>query len=104
MPSPFLSIIICTRNRADELVNCLPELARQAKHFSDVEVVIVDNGSTDDTKAVVNQASAHHGFIFRYETEPTAGLSRARNRGCAVALGEVLAYVDDDVRIGPVWI
>src|SRR5690348_12990589 len=97
----LLSVIICTRNRASEIAECLPGLAEQAKQFSDVEVLVVDNGSTDNTKETVQQLSDRFQFPFRYVFEPIAGLCQARNRGAAEAQAEVLAYIDDDERIGP---
>lgn len=103
MSDVLLSLIVCTRNRADELVNCLPALAKQARDFPDVEVVIVDNASTDKTREVVERASAEYGFAFRYTYEARAGLCRARNHGRMAASGAVLAYVDDDVILGADW-
>jgi len=103
MPSTFLSVIVCTRNRADELAGCLPLLANQARSLPDVEVLVVDNGSTDNTREVVERVSSESRFAIRYTHEPEAGLCRARNHGRAAARGEVLAYVDDDVRVRPGW-
>jgi glycosyltransferase involved in cell wall biosynthesis len=100
----FLSIVICSRNRAHEIVNCLPGVAAQAKMFSDVEVIIVDNGSTDNTKEVVQQMSASLQFSFRYIFEPIAGLCQARNRGRQEAKGTVLAYLDDDAILKDRWV
>lgn len=104
MKEKLLSVIICTRNRADELVNCLPELTRQAKELSDVEIVIVDNGSTDGTRELVSRMSSEFGYQYCYAYEAEAGLGRARNRGRATASGEVIAYIDDDVVIRPGWL
>lgn len=100
----FLSIIICTRNRADEVADCLPAVAAQARNFADVEVIVVDNGSTDDTKATVEACAEKNDYAFRYVLEPVAGLCQARNRGRREARGSVLAYIDDDVRLQPEWI
>lgn len=100
----LLSIIICTRNRANEVVNCLPVVGSQAKEFGDVEVVVIDNGSTDNTKEVVEQCSAQTPYPFRYVFEPIAGLCQARNRGRAEARGSVLAYIDDDEILGDGWV
>ena len=99
-----ISIIICTRDRAGELANCLPETVRQAKTFDDVEVIVVDNGSADDTLGVVNRISLELGFRIRYVFEPIPGLSNARNRGRQEAVGRVLAFIDDDVIIGGHWV
>jgi len=100
----LLSIIICSRNRARELEECLPLVAKQAILFPDTEVIIVDNGSADDTKAVVTTASVQNNYTFRYIFEPVPGLCQARNRGRQEAKGKVLAYIDDDVRLGEGWI
>jgi glycosyltransferase involved in cell wall biosynthesis len=100
----LLSIIICTRNRATEVVDCLPEVARQAREFADVEVIVVDNGSTDNTREVVENAVRTHNYPFRYIFEPVAGLCQARNRGRAEAKGRILTYIDDDERAAPNWI
>ena len=100
----LLSVIICTRNRADEIVNCLPEVARQAREFMDVEVVVVDNGSTDNTKQVIAELSKSEDYPFRYVFEPVAGLCQARNRGRTEARGKVLSYIDDDLIIEEGWI
>jgi len=100
----FLSIIICTRNRVREVAECLPEVAAQARNFTDVEVIIVDNGSTDNTKETVESCAENFSYPFRYVLEPIAGLCQARNCGRAEAKGEVLAYIDDDVRLQPEWI
>ncbi|HXG82927.1 MAG TPA: glycosyltransferase family A protein [Pyrinomonadaceae bacterium] len=100
----LLSIIICTRNRALEIADCLPEVGRQAKEFPDAEVIVVDNGSTDNTKEIVENFSKEVSYSFRYVFEPVAGLCQARNRGRAEARGKVLAYIDDDVRLQPEWI
>lgn len=104
MSSVFLTIIICTRNRADEVNDCLVLVTKQAKLFNDIEVVVVDNGSADNTKDVVKNISGEFDFIIRYIYEPIFGLCQARNRGREIAGGKVLAYIDDDVRIGNEWI
>ena len=100
----FLSIIICSRNRAHEIVNCLPPLAEQARQFGDVEVIVVDNGSTDNTKQVVEEAKKKTSYPFRYVLESIPGLCQARNRGRDEAEGKVLAYIDDDAIVKPGWI
>ena len=103
-PPIFLSIIICSRNRAHEIVNCLPGIASQAKNFSDVEVIVVDNGSTDNTREVVNEFGTKLQYPFRYIYEGIPGLCQARNRGRAEAKGTVLAYLDDDSLLKEGWI
>ncbi len=99
----FLSIIICSRNRAHEIVNCLPGVAAQARMIPDAEVIVVDNGSTDNTKQVVEKIAAGLNYPFRYVYEPIPGLCQARNTGRAGATGKVLAYLDDDALLKPKW-
>ena len=100
----LLSIIICTRNRAEELAGCVRSIVPQAGEFDDVEILVVDNGSTDNTSEVVERISEETGGPIRYVFEPVAGLCQARNRGRAEARGRVLAYLDDDVIIGDEWV
>lgn len=96
------SIVVCTRNREAQLGECLSHLAAQVVSGAGVpgdatlEVVVVDNGSTDGTPAVVRAWCAADPGRRRAVHEPVAGLSRARNRGVAAARGEVVLFVDDD--------
>ena len=104
MSSVFLTIIICTRNRASELNHCLPLVVEQAKMFTDVEVLVIDNGSEDNTKNIVENLSKEHNFEIRYICEPIVGLCQARNRGRQESRGKVLAYTNDDIRINRDWV
>jgi len=99
-----LSVIVCTRNRADELVNCLQELGEQTKEIEGVEIIIVDNGSTDHTKEVAARFTTDPNSRCRYVYEPVPGLCTARNRGRVAAGGIVLAYIDDDAVPHPGWV
>ena len=84
------SVIIATRNRADRLDAALASLRLQGAG-PPAEIIVVDNGSTDGTRTIVEQ----HGV--RYEYEPVANRARARNRGVSAATGSYLLFVDDDV-------
>ncbi|MBM9467868.1 glycosyltransferase family 2 protein [Nakamurella leprariae] len=97
-----ISVVVCTRNRPDELVGCLDGLA--ALRDPDVEIVIVDNAPSDDRTEQVVRRYAARDPRFRYVREPRPGLSCARNRGLLEATGELLAYTDDDVRVDPDWL
>jgi len=95
---PLLSIVICTFNRAERLGDlCTQLLAEQRSNF---EVVVVDDGSTDDTRAVVMGLDDER---VRYVHQTNGGLSVARNTGLREAEGEVVAFVDDDDRPVPAW-
>jgi hypothetical protein len=69
---------------------------------SDVEVLVVDNASTDRTRSVVDQFRA--ALPIRYFFEPTSGVSRARNHALRVARGTWILWTDDDVDVGLGWL
>jgi glycosyltransferase involved in cell wall biosynthesis len=68
------------------------------------EVLVVDNNSRDQTRAVVEEFCRQHPGRFRYLLEPQQGLSQARNSGIREAHGEILAFLDDDVTVEPTWL
>jgi GT2 family glycosyltransferase len=92
-----ISVVICTRNRPVELARCLVSLARQT--HPPCEIVVVDNGSSD---ARTREAARTHGAI--YLREDRVGLDVARNTGARAAIGEIVAYTDDDVVVHPRWL
>ncbi len=97
---PKLSIVICTYNRAHFLGDTLKSLADQGFPASDYELLLVDNASTDATPTLAQDfASTHADVPFRYVLETRQGLSNARNRGIAEAQGDVVVFLDDDVRL-----
>lgn len=101
----MISVILCTYNRAASLAVVLEDLGRQAVSAGlDWELVVVDNNSRDDTRAVVGEFAARAPMPVRYLFEPRQGKSRALNTGIAEARNEYLALTDDDVRIGPGWV
>jgi glycosyltransferase involved in cell wall biosynthesis len=101
MADAAVSVVVCTRNRAAYLRDCLSSLVAGALRDAD-EVLVVDNGSSDDTAAVATDAASRFRAL-RYVFEPRAGLSHARNAGIEHATGEVLAYLDDDALVTPGW-
>jgi glycosyltransferase involved in cell wall biosynthesis len=98
---PRVSVVVCSRNRARLLDRCLASLAG-CSGLDEAEVIVVDNGSTDGTPAVAERWSS--ALPLRYEREPRTGLSNARNRALEVARSEVIAFLDDDVLVEPVWL
>lgn len=104
-----ISVIICTRNRAASLCETLEVVLDQSpsKEFN-YEIVVVDNGSTDNTCQVIAELIAtvpvkHHGRLrYCFETQP--GLSHARNLGLKVAQGDILVFTDDDIWPEAVWL
>jgi glycosyltransferase involved in cell wall biosynthesis len=101
--APLFSVVICTYNRAELLRGALESLARQQLDPACFEVLVVDNGSTDQTGAVAAEFCARQSNV-RYIVEPRQGLSHARNRGFAEARGSYIAYSDDDNRLPPEWL
>ena len=101
-PTPSLSVVLCTYNRADLLVDALQALVDQSADSPPYEVVVVDNNSTDRTREVV-ESFVPRGIV-RYTFEPRQGLSSARNHGTSVARSELVAFTDDDVRVTPTWV
>lgn len=97
-----ISAIICTLNRAAYLEKAIQSLVHQTLPKEQYEVIVVDNGSTDDTKAVV-EGFEHFGNL-RYIQEPIIGLSQARNTGWQKAKGEYIAYLDDDAIACKDWL
>ena len=75
-----MSIVICTLNRCDMLERAIASLLVQTCDASSIEIIVVDNGSTDATKSVVLRMAATD-MRLRYVHEATLGLSHARNRG-----------------------
>ena len=101
MKTPLVTVIICTRNRARLLDQSLRSVLRQTLPRDQYEVLVVDNGSTDDTPAV---CAAHAAAGVRRIVEPVAGLSRARNVGWREAQGPVVGYLDDDGQAMEGWL
>jgi glycosyltransferase involved in cell wall biosynthesis len=95
MAGADVSIVICTRNRAEKLRACLEHVAEIATTRS-WEVVVVDNGSTDDTRRVVGEAQGRSAVPLQVLEEPVPGVSRARNLGWRSSSGAIVAYIDDD--------
>ncbi|MEG3082707.1 glycosyltransferase family 2 protein [Sphingomonas sp. PB2P12] len=93
-----VSLLICTRNRAGSLAATLDSVTRAAAHAGAValEVVLVDNGSVDDTPQQLAAWQAIQAFPVHRVREPRPGLARARNTGLALCTGRIVSLTDDD--------
>jgi GT2 family glycosyltransferase len=98
-----ISVIIATFNRAALLDECLDHLGRQ-RFIEGDEVIVVDNGSTDSTPAVIARHRRSSCVPLRHLEEPLPGKSAALARALALADGEILAFTDDDVNVGDSWL
>ena len=98
---PLISIIICTYNRAEILSKCLASLLDVAIPMYPVEILVIDNNSSDHTSDTTRQfiSLSSEKYIARYILESTVGLSYARNTGLDQAHGNWVFYLDDDAMI-----
>ena len=102
--SPAGSVIVPTRNRAQLVERLLTQLAAlpadPAHDGVSYEVIVVDEGSTDETPALLDSFARRHGFRIIRHDEPV-GLPAARNVGLARAIGEFVGWIDDDDLTAP---
>jgi GT2 family glycosyltransferase len=94
---PRVSVVVCTYNGGRTLDQCLRSLGEL--DYPDYEVIVVDDGSTDDVREIVGRFPA-----VRAVHQPNRGLSAARNAGLHAATGAVVAYTDDDCFADPDWL
>jgi len=94
---PFVSVIVCSYNGGRTLATCLDSLGKL--NYSDYEIILVDDGSTDGTRDIAEQFPH-----VRYIYQENHGLSHARNTGAAAAEGEVFAYTDSDCMADVDWL
>jgi glycosyltransferase involved in cell wall biosynthesis len=89
------SLIICTRNRSSQLARTLAEVDKLATDLR-WELIVVDNGSSDDTMRVLDAYGATGTTQLVVVCESKAGLSRARNAGIKASSGQLVVFIDDD--------
>lgn len=99
----ILSVIIPTHNHCSLLQAALNSLEMQTLPRSDFEILVIDNGSTDNTKEIVELAQHRLGNV-RYFYEPTPGLHVGRHLGLKMAKSDILVYADDDIEAFPTWL
>jgi glycosyltransferase involved in cell wall biosynthesis len=92
-----LTIVVCTRNRGNQLRTCLDSITRAIERQSrSMEVIIVDNASTDNTRQVAQEWALASRIPARVVVENRPGLAVARNTAVQNAQGNVIAFTDDD--------
>ena len=93
--APLTSLIVCTRDRADKLTHCLACIKRMRPPF-EWELLVVDNGSTDDTASLIKRfiSTFPHPARYLYVGEP--GCGAGRNAAIGLSRGKILAFTDDD--------
>jgi mycofactocin glycosyltransferase len=96
---PSISIIIPTRDRGELLVECLESLYTQDYPSNRIEIIVVDDGSLDETQKFVSGCSCK--LLTNHQSR---GQSYCRNIGARQATGEILAFLDDDCVAGRAWL
>lgn len=98
--SLLVSIIIPTFNRSDMLEFTLPRIVELTHTYKQLEIILVDNNSSDNTKAVADRyvEKIHYEFVAKQ------GKNNALNRAIDIARGEILVFIDDDVTPAPKWL
>jgi GT2 family glycosyltransferase len=96
-------VIICTRNRPALLQACVHSLLLQDYPRSAFEIIVVDDGSTDETASVLGTMRRSHPGLVVIRQEHL-GPALARNRGAAAATGAILAFLDDDAEAPAGWL
>ncbi len=96
LPWPRISVVVCSCNGGRTIRDACEGLRRL--DYPNYEVIVVDDGSNDDTAAIAGQ------YDVRLIRTPNRGLSSARNTGLAAATGEIVAYLDDDAYPDPHWL
>ena len=102
---PFVSVILPTHNRSAMLRDCLENgLYRQTYQADSWELILIDDGSTDDTQQVMDELVPHcPAHVRRFKLEGV-GAAAARNFGMRQARGPIVAHLDDDGRPLPNWL
>lgn len=98
-PLPAISVIVPVYNVERYLPACLDSLLAQS--FDDFEILIIDDGSTDDSATLIARYAEDHPTRIRALSKPNGGLGDARNFGMERARGEYLSFVDSDDTIEP---
>jgi glycosyltransferase involved in cell wall biosynthesis len=101
---PSVSVIVPTYNRAVSLEDTLRDLISQDYPAGLLEIVVVDNSSTDHTEEVVRRAAAASSFPLAFYRKENRGPAASRNFGIARSSGDILAFTDSDCRASALWV
>ena len=98
---PSLTVAVCTKDRSDDLENCLRQLLKIRSEYPEqnIDVVVIDNAPTTERTRDLVAAQPD----VRYSLEPKEGLNFARNRALQISTAEIIAFIDDDVTIDHGW-
>lgn len=99
MNTPYFSVIIPTFNRAHLIASTLNDVLIQS--FSNFELIIIDDGSSDETKNVIETIKDHR-IIYQYQIN--SGVSAARNHGAKIAQSDYIVFLDSDDKVSSDWL
>lgn len=99
-----VTVAICTHNRAKDTGEAIESVLAQSFEREQIEIVVIDNRSTDNTADVVKELARLHGPQVRYILENKLGLSVARNLAIREANGEYILFLDDDALASRQWV
>ena len=97
---PLVTVAVCSYNGAARIGRTIDSLLAQSLGSPDLEILVIDNASSDGTSDV----ALAYGPRVRVAFEPRPGLSAARNRALVEATGGVIAFIDDDAEGHPTWV
>jgi cellulose synthase/poly-beta-1,6-N-acetylglucosamine synthase-like glycosyltransferase len=103
LESPYVSVVVPTRARPLFLRNCLESLLKLDYPSDRYEIIVVEDG-TDTGHDVAEEVSRHSPVPVRYRRIPHSGAATSRNVGLQLAVGEVVAFIDDDGMAVPGWL
>lgn len=100
MSRPCCSVVIPTYNRRETVTRCIEHLAHQDCDAGSLQIIVVDDGSTDDTVRAL-QALSHEFAELIVQTQPNAGPGAARNKGLRLAAADIVLFINDDTLLAP---
>ena len=99
-PRPVVSVVVVTHNDRERLMDCLGSLTQQRLSEGEVEIIVVDDGSTDRTIEVIRRDFPE----VRTIQKPNEGADLSRNRGIEESTGEIIAFIDADCTAASDWL
>jgi GT2 family glycosyltransferase/glycosyltransferase involved in cell wall biosynthesis len=100
---PRVSVIVVTHNNADFTRLCIESVFAKS-HYPNLEVIVVDNASTDETVAGLRQAAARHPGLRLIENGANLGFAAANNIGLRAATGDYVVFLNNDTVVTPFWV
>jgi len=99
-----VSVVVSTYNRSEKLKECLESLFDQSYPKDKYEVIVVNDGSSDNTEDVLKECAKKAPCEFRWLTQENRGAAAARNRGIRSAKKDIICFIDDDCIADKCWI